>query len=115
MRLAGQGLYTFLVDKDANKGSIAQAVENKFDVSVISVKIISYKDEVKQQRRIRHAYTIRGSKKALVRLKPGQKIKIFEAEESPTPPEAKKATKEKKSLLKGTKVKIERTDEKGEK
>lgn len=64
---------------------------------------------------------LKASKKALVKIKPGQKIALFEA--APEEKEVKVTTvegeqvatiKEKKSLLKGTKVKIEKETKKKE-
>lgn len=111
MKLAASGLYTFFVDKKARKPEIAKVVAEKFGVEVVAVKTISHKEEKKSQRRWRGFYTLPGYKKALVQLKNGQKINLFETEtgtpeELEAPKEVK--VKEKKSLLKGTKVRIEK-------
>lgn len=113
MKQAGIGLYTFIVDKKATKPEIAKAVENKFSVDVTSVKTVTFKSETKMQRGRRGYFTVSGFKKAMVNLKNGQKIALFETE---TPKEEVKEpeVKEKKSVLKGTKVKIEKADEKKE-
>ena len=110
-------LYTFLVDRKARKPVIARQVEEQFGVDVISVKTVSIKAGLKQQRGRRGFFVVPGFKKALVQLKKGQKIAIFEAEakvekaEDSGEKEGKKV-KEKKSLLRGTKVKIEKTEKK---
>ncbi|MDD2822714.1 MAG: 50S ribosomal protein L23 [Candidatus Daviesbacteria bacterium] len=113
---AKDGYYTFVVDRAARKQEIAKAIEQKFDVNVIDINTSNFKDEKKQQRRVRSTYTIAGYKKAVVKLKTGQKIALFEAEtaevetaEEPT------EVKEKKSILKGTKVKIEKMEDKKKK
>lgn len=114
MKLAAGGLYTFLVDRKARKPEIAKAVEGAFSVKVVTVKTTNFKPETKMQRGRRGYFTIAGFKKALVGLKEGQKIAYFETEEKKKEPEKKEETKEKKSLLKGTKVKIEKVEEKKE-
>lgn len=113
---AKTGYYTFLVERAAKKQEIAKAIEDEFEVKVIDINTSNYKDQTKQQRRVRKTYNIAGFKKAVVKLKDGQKIALFEAEtaEVETAEEPKKEPKEKKSLLKGTKVKIERETKKKE-
>lgn len=110
MKLAAGGLYTFLVDKKAAKPEIVKAVQERFSVNVVSVKTANFKAERKMQRGRKGYFTVAGFKKALVSLKNGQKIAYFETEEKK--PEAKEEVKEKKSLLKGTKVKIEKIEDK---
>lgn len=115
MKLSQTGLYTFEVDKDANKPLIAKVVAEKFNVKVLSVKIINQKGEIKSQRQSRGTYRTKNVKKALVQLKKGDKIAIFEA-----PKEEKEVTvttgegepirlREKKDLFGRTKVKVEKT------
>lgn len=105
MRLAKEGLYTFIVDKSARKPLISQAVSDQFGVEVVAVKTANFKPEVKRNRRTGNYFQVGGYKKAIIQLKKGQKIGLFEAEEAP---KEEASLKEKKSLLKGTKVKIER-------
>lgn len=112
MLLAKSGLYTFVVSEKARKIEIAQAIENKFGVNVVSVKTVNLKQEKRPQRTRRGTITIPGYKKALVGLKSGQKIAIFEPAKEDTKAEEEQEVKEKKSLLKGTKVKIERSADK---
>ena len=60
---------------------------------------------------MRSTYIIPGFKKAIVKLKKGQKIGLFEIASVQTETdEGEIEVKEKKSLLRGTKVKIERND-----
>lgn len=110
MKLAKGGLYTFLVDKKARKPLIGQAVEELFGVKVQAVRTANFKEERKAQKKVRGYFTVPGFKKAYVQLKKGQKIPLFEAEQEETSAETGegKKVKEKKSLLKGTKVKIEK-------
>ncbi|OGE25974.1 50S ribosomal protein L23 [Candidatus Daviesbacteria bacterium RIFCSPHIGHO2_02_FULL_41_14] len=111
MQLAGTGLYTFKVLQTATKEEIKKIVHSKFNVDVVSVRTISMKPLSKMQRSRKGYFTRSGFKKALVQLKKGQKIALFEAvstKDSVDPSELETTVKEKKSLLKGTKVKIER-------
>lgn len=110
MKLAAGGLYTFLVDRKAIKPDIAKAVEERFSVHVTSVKTANFKSERKLQRGKRGYFTVSGFKKALVGLKNGQKIAYFETEDEKKEPAKEREVKEKKSLLKGTKVKIEKLE-----
>ncbi len=112
MKLAQSGLYAFEVDKKATKPVIAKAVAEKFNVTVLAVNIINIKDKLKQQKKVRKVYKTGGFKKALVQVKKGEKIAMFE-----TPKEVAVTTaegepiklKEKKDILGRTKVKVERS------
>ncbi|HXF98276.1 MAG TPA: 50S ribosomal protein L23 [Gaiellaceae bacterium] len=68
--------YTFRVHEDAHKTQIRQAVEELFDVEVASVNIVKVKP--KPKRRGLHRGRRPGWKKAIVQLKPGHQIEIFE-------------------------------------
>lgn len=68
--------YTFRVHDDAHKTQIAIAVERVFDVEVAKVRTVSVKP--KPKRRGAHAGTTRKWKKAIVELKPGNRIELFE-------------------------------------
>lgn len=68
--------YTFRVHPDAHKTQIRQAVEEAFDVEVASVNIVKVRSKPK-----RRGYTAGrrpGWKKAIVQLKEGHEIEIFE-------------------------------------
>lgn len=112
MKLADKQLYTFEVDKDANKKQIAKIVADKFNVKVLSVKIVNIKGRVKSQRTVRKLYQTTGLKKAIVQISKNQKIAIFETpkgEAVVTTAEGEPIKlKEKKDILRGTKVKIEK-------
>lgn len=113
MQLVKSGLYTFAVDKDATKEAIARIVAGKFKVEVISVKTLNIPGKVKSQRQKRGYYRLPDTKKAIIKVKSGQRIPIFESVESEEvevkTAESKAETKEKRSLVSGTKVKIEKT------
>jgi large subunit ribosomal protein L23 len=68
--------YTFRVHKDAHKTQVRQAVEELFDVTVLSVNIV--KMPAKPKRRGMIKGTRPGWKKAIVQLKAGDTIEIFE-------------------------------------
>jgi len=68
--------YTFKVHGDAHKTQIRQAVEELFEVEVASVKIV--KVQPKPKRRGYTRGTRPGWKKAIVQLKEGHEIEIFE-------------------------------------
>ena len=68
--------YTFKVHGDAHKTQIRQAVEELFDVKVISVNVM--KVQPKPKRRGFHKGVKPGWKKAIVQLRAGDTIEIFE-------------------------------------
>ncbi len=114
MKMAKEGLYTFMVDRRSRKEEIARAVKSQFGVDVLAVMTANIKGETRQQRGRRNFYKVSGYKKALVQLKNGQKIVYFESEKTEEEALPEKEAKEKKSLLKGTKVRIEKTEKKKE-
>ncbi|MDO8638098.1 MAG: 50S ribosomal protein L23 [Candidatus Daviesbacteria bacterium] len=109
-KLSKEGVFTFLVDKSARKDEIKRAVEEKFDVKVMAVRTANYIAKTKSQRSRKGYFTVAGYKKAMVVLKKGQKIGLFaqEADGAKVTTAETETVKEKKSLLKGTKVKIEK-------
>ena len=68
--------YTFRVHEDAHKTQIRQAVEQLFDVQVQSVNIV--KVQSKPKRRGMTKGRRPGWKKAIVQLREGNEIEIFE-------------------------------------
>lgn len=69
-------VYTFVVARQANKIEIAQAVEKLFNVKVDSVRTMQYRGK---QRRVGRNVGQRPSwKKAVVTLRAGDTIEIFE-------------------------------------
>jgi large subunit ribosomal protein L23 len=67
---------TFEVDRRANRIEIRRAIERIFNVKVDSVHTLQVKGKVK--RRGRTLGKRRDWKKAIVRLKPGERIDFFE-------------------------------------
>jgi large subunit ribosomal protein L23 len=68
--------YTFQVHKDAHKTQVRQAVEELFDVTVVRVNIVKMPPKPKRRGMIKG--TRPGWKKAIVELKAGDTIEIFE-------------------------------------
>lgn len=121
MGLAKNDFYTFAIDTQATKDQVAKIVAEKFGVKVVSVKTVTIQPKTKNQRTRRGTFTTAKTKKAIVQVGKGQRIALFEeATKEPEETvevrtaEGEKLTevKEKKSLLKGTKVKIEKADSK---
>ena len=71
-----QNKYTFKVHQDAHKTQVRQAVEELFDVKVVNVNIL--KVQSKPKRRGLYRGTRPGWKKAIVQLRAGDTIEIFE-------------------------------------
>jgi large subunit ribosomal protein L23 len=69
--------YTFRVHPNAHKTQIRQAIEELFDVTVVSVHTMSVKS--KPKRRGYTAGRTRSWKKAVVQLSPGDSIPIFQS------------------------------------
>ena len=70
------GAYTFIVNKDANKIEIKNAVESLFSVKVKGVRTANYRGK---WRRVGQAYGQKASyKKAVVTLADGQRIDVYE-------------------------------------
>ena len=74
--LATADKYTFRVHPDAHKTQIRQAIEQLFDVSVVDVRTMSVKS--KPKRRGMTAGRTRQWKKAIVQVKAGDSIPIFQ-------------------------------------
>lgn len=78
---ADKGKYGFLVNPKANKIQIAKAIEEKFNVHVADVKTINHQGKTKTQFRKSGRFTGKTAKfkKAIITLKEGEKIELFEA------------------------------------
>lgn len=128
MGLTKTGFYTFEVGKDATKPQIAKLIAEKFKVTVLSVNTINRAGKTKTQRTRKGYYSQPHLKKAIVKVGKDDKIALFEQVAAPDPHaghnhanddvevrtaegEAVTSVKEKKSLLGGTKVRIEKTEE----
>jgi len=74
--LAEQGIYVFDVPSSTNKIEITKAVEAAFKVNVTDVNIIITKGKLKRFKQVLGRQ--RDVKKAMVKLKKGQTISLFE-------------------------------------
>lgn len=82
-KITGQqdkGVYAFAVDPRANKIDIARAISKKFNVTVTDVRTMNYKGKSKTQMTRRGRFTGKTArfKKAIVTLKEGEVINLFE-------------------------------------
>ncbi|HET7855126.1 MAG TPA: 50S ribosomal protein L23 [Gaiellaceae bacterium] len=68
--------YSFRVHPDAHKTQIRQAVEELFDVKVENVNVIHVRPKPKRRGMVRGRKP--GWKKAIVQLREGESIEIFE-------------------------------------
>ena len=75
-QIEGSNTYSFRVHPDAHKTQVRQAVEELFHVKVERVNISQVK--AKPKRRGLHRGTKPGWKKAIVQLRAGDSIEIFE-------------------------------------
>lgn len=74
--LAGLDRYTFKVDPKATKHQIKTAVEKLYKVNVLDITTVKVATR-SIRNRSRHYVKDRGYKKAMVKLKSGQKISFF--------------------------------------
>lgn len=74
--LAEKGVYVFEVNREANKEDIKKAVEKYFRVKVAAVNTSICRDRAKKTRL--GVSIPRTWKKAMVRLRAGEKITLFE-------------------------------------
>ena len=76
MDLTEHGKYSFYVNSDANKIEIKYAVQELFKVTVTDVNTMNVKGKTKRMGK--HLGRTSDRKKAIVTLKQGDKIEIFE-------------------------------------
>jgi len=74
--LQSQNKYAFQVSKDSNKEQVKEAIEKAFKVNVIAVNIMTVRG--REKRVGRRKVMVSPWKKAVVTLKTGDKIQIFE-------------------------------------
>lgn len=81
MKDAKLGKFTFAVDKNSNKKQVKQAIEEYFNVDVIKINLMKFKGKIKKVGKYKRKIS-KGLdwKKAIVKIKEGQKIDLFEVE-----------------------------------
>ncbi len=78
LSLVKEGKFTFRVLQEANKDLIKKAIEKQFKVDVISIETTVQKGKTKRVGMRRAEKKIAPIKKAVVTLKDGQKIDMFD-------------------------------------
>jgi len=71
-----EGVYVFIIDKKANKIQIKKEIQRKFSVTVKRVNIVNMDRRLTKKRN--RKVKVAGYKKAIVFLKEGDKIALFE-------------------------------------
>lgn len=99
---AAHGVYTFIVPMEANKLTVAQAVEDLFKVETSDVRMAIMKGKVKTYRQIKGRRSNR--KKAYVQLVKGQKIEAFDLGQEDAEAQAQEDAAAKKAKKKTKKV-----------
>ena len=74
------GKYGFIVNPKSNKIQIAKAIEKKFNVHVVDVRTVNYSGKTKTQFRKSGRFSGKTPKfkKAIITLKEGETIELFE-------------------------------------
>ena len=75
---AGNGKFSFRVVKSSNKNEIKKEVEKRFGVNVISISTSILKGKTQRVGTRRTERAVSDTKKAIVTVKKGQKIVLFE-------------------------------------
>lgn len=71
--------YTFIVGRAASKGQIKEAIEKLYSVSVVSVNVLRSREKEKRSWvGSRRKYFRPSVKKAVVQLKEGDKLNLYE-------------------------------------
>ncbi|MGI9033633.1 MAG: 50S ribosomal protein L23 [Acidimicrobiales bacterium] len=76
--LLDTGVYTFVVDPEASKIEIRQAVQEIFNVGVVKVNTLNRKGKRKRNRRQATLGSRADTKRAIVTLAAGARIDLFE-------------------------------------
>lgn len=78
MEKVKKGIFTFRVPIVVDKNVIRKEVETRFKVNVLNVKTITVKGKKRKVGKTRQEVAQSSWKKAMVQLKQGQKIDLFE-------------------------------------
>jgi len=73
-----EGKFTFIVDKKADKAGIESAITELFGVKVLDINIANYKGKIKKTKK--NTGKRSDFKKAIITLKKGEMIDLFEVE-----------------------------------
>lgn len=84
LTFAQRGWYTFAVQTHMRKEEIARSIQEVYGVSVVETRTIAMHGKVKRAGKAMRTVTKPDWKKALVKLKKGQRIDAFEVTEKET-------------------------------
>ncbi len=84
LSLAARGWYTFAVSLSSRKEAIAHTVAHQYKVDVLGVRTIRMPGKTRRVGKMAKPILVPSWKKALIRLKAGQKIDAFEAANAPS-------------------------------
>jgi large subunit ribosomal protein L23 len=80
LKLAQHGQYTFAVVKSATKSQIKTAAETYFKVKVTGVRTLTRMAKTKRAGKLRRPVKAANTKKAIITVKSGQTIDLFDAQ-----------------------------------
>lgn len=69
--------YVFKVDPASSKYQIKKAIEDLFKVTVLSINTVKHNARTEKSRKTGRHVTLPTNKKAIVKIKAGQKIDLF--------------------------------------
>ncbi len=78
MSLAKKNWYTFTVPKDKSKTELKELAEKLFKVDVLAIKTVLVKGKTRRSLKNRRVRKLSNWKKAIVKIKEGQKIEVFD-------------------------------------
>ncbi|MFC1653628.1 50S ribosomal protein L23 [Patescibacteria group bacterium] len=81
LKATKDGEFTFEVDVLASKGQIKEAIETYFDVDVTRVRTSKLSGKTKRVGKLRREIKKTSKKKAIIKIKKGQTIKLFDVQE----------------------------------
>ena len=76
-----KNVYTFLVNRGSSKTAIKEAIEQLYKVDVVAVNTVTNQTETKKTGKKRQEVTVPKKKKAMVKIKDGQTIELFDITE----------------------------------
>lgn len=74
--------YVFKVDPASSKYQIKKAIEDLFKVNVLSINTVKHSARTEKSRKTGRHITLPTNKKAIVKIKAGQKIDLFSTPKS---------------------------------
>lgn len=101
---ASKGKYTFVVSKQIDKNSVARLCEKLFGVTVLSANSMNYIGKTKTTKR--KVGKRNDFKKVILTLKKGDKIDLFEIENTDDKKASEKADKKNKKVKENEDVKV---------